>query len=152
MPVCTLSSPAVSGASVNATYAANTITLTKLIDPTTALVNEASLTLQSANAMCNDSAWLRLQSRNGGLTSNIASGVSSGSGEFLTVIPYTVAATWAGLNLTLDTRTGAKVAQQPTRGANAGSLSLNLITRKSALPVLQGTYSDVLTVKVGAFY
>ena len=152
MPVCTLSSPAVSGASVNASYAANTITLTQVVDPTMALVNEASVTLQSANAMCNNNAWLRLQSRNGGLTSNTASGVTSGSGAFLTVIPYTVAATWGGFYLTLDTSTGARVAKAPTGGANAGSLSLNLVTQKSALPLLQGTYSDVLTVKVGAFY
>ena len=152
LPVCTLSSPAISGASVNASYAANTITLTQVIDPTTARVNEASLTLQIANAMCNNNAWLRFQSRNGGLTASTASGVASGSRGFLTVIPYTVAATWGGLNLTLDTSTGAKVAKEPTRGANAGSLSLNLVTQKSALPVLEGTYSDVLTVKVGAFY
>ena len=152
MPVCTLSSPAVSGPSVNASYAANTITLTRLIDPTTALVNQASLSLQIANAMCNNNAWLRLQSRNGGLTSSDTSGVASRSGGFLTVIPYTVAATWGGLNLTLDTSTGANVAKVPTGGANSGSLSLNLATRKSALPVLQGTYSDVLTVKLGASF
>ena len=152
MPVCTLSTPTVSGPSVNASYAANTITLTQVVDPTTALVNEASVTLQVANAMCNNNAWLRLQSRNGALTSNAAAGGASGSGEFLTVIPYTVAANWGRLNLTLDTSTGAKVAKEPTGGANAGSLSLNLVTQKSALPVLQGTYSDVLTVKVGAFY
>jgi hypothetical protein len=102
--------------------------------------------------MCNNNAWLRLQSRNGGLTSNTASGVAPQSGGFLTVIPYTVAAAWGGLNLTLDTSTGAKVAKVPTGGANAGSLRLNLVTQKSASRVLQGTYSDVLTVKVGAFY
>ena len=152
MPVCTLSSPAASGASVNASFAANTIPLTQLVDPTTALVNEASLTLQSANAMCNKNAWLKLQSRNGGLTTSAASGVASGSGAFLTVIPYTVAATWGGLSLTLDTSTGAKVAKEPTGGPNAGPLSLNLVTQKSASPVLQGTYSDVLMVKVDAFY
>ena len=151
MPVCTLSSPAVAGASVNTGFAANTITLPQVVDPTTALVNEASLSLQIANAMCNNNAWLRLQSRNGGLTSRTASGDASGSGG-LTVIPYTVAATLGGLNLTLDTSTGARVAKVPTGGANAGSLSLNLVTQKSALPVLEGTYGDVLTVKVGAFY
>ena len=152
MPVCTLSAPAVSGASVNAEYAANTITLTQLIDPATTLVNEASLTLRSAYAMCNNNAWLRLQSRNGGLALSSASGVASRSGGFRTVIPYTVAATWGGLHLTLDTSTGAKAVTIPTGGANAGSLSLNLVTQKGALPVLQGTYSDVLMVKVGAFY
>ena len=152
MPVCTLSAPAVAGASANASYAANMITLTQAIDPTTARVNQASLTLQIANAMCNNNAWLRLLSRNGGLISSTASDGASGSGPFVTVIPYTVAATWGGLHLTLDTSTGAKVAKVPTGGPNAGSLNLNLITEKSALPLLQGTYSDVLTVKVGAFY
>ncbi len=151
MPVCTLSSPAISGSSVNASYAANTITLTQLIDPTTALVNQASLTLQIVNAMCNNNAWVSLRSQNGGLTS-ANSGVASGSGGFLAVIPYTVAATWGGLNLTLDTNSGVNVAKVPTGGANSGSLSLNVVTQKSASPVVQGTYSDVLTVKVGASF
>lgn len=39
IPICALSSAAVSGGSTNASYASNTITLTQLIDPTTALVN-----------------------------------------------------------------------------------------------------------------
>jgi hypothetical protein len=152
LAVCVLSSPAAAGASINASYASNTITLTQLIDPTTASVNQASLTLQIANAICNNNAWLSLRSQNGGLTSSSASGVTSGSGGFLTVIPYTAAARWGGLNLTLDTSTGVNVAKVPTGGANSGSLSLGIATQKSALPVVQGTYSDVLTVKIGASF
>jgi len=152
IPICALSPAATSGASTNASYASNTITLTQLIDPTTALVNQASLTLQIANAICNNNAWFSLRSQNGGLTSSTASSIAPGSGGFLTVIPYTASATWGSLNVTLDTSTGAHFAGVPTGGAYSGSLSLNVATQKSTLPVVQGTYSDVLTVRVRASF
>jgi hypothetical protein len=147
-PVCTLSSPAVSGSSINASYALSSVTLTQLIDPTTALANDSSITLQIAHALCNHSAWLSLGSRNGGLTSS--TGASVMSGQFLTVVPYVAAASWGGLTLTLDTGSGVKIAKGQVAGANSGSLSLNIAVLKSAAPVVQGTYSDVLTVKIGA--
>jgi hypothetical protein len=150
VPVCVLSSPAASGSSVNATFALNTVSLTQLIDPNTALVNDSALTLEVSHAMCNYAAWLSLGSRNGGLTSSNASGVASGSGGFLTVVPYTAAATWGGMSVSLDTTSGLKVAKAQATGANSGSLVINVATQKSQLPVVQGTYSDVLTVKLGA--
>jgi hypothetical protein len=150
VPVCVLGSASASGAASNATYAANLITLTQFLDPTTALVNQSTLRLQIANAMCNYNAWLSLSSQNGGLTSSNAGGVAAGSEGFLTVVPYNVQANWGSINLSLDTGTGAKLAKVQAGGANSGNLSLTFTTEKSALPVVQGTYSDVVTVKVGA--
>jgi hypothetical protein len=147
-PVCLLSSPIVSGSSLNAGYAVNSVTLTQLIDPTTALANDSSISLQIAHALCNHSAWLSLGSRNGGLTSS--TGASVAAGQFLTVIPYVAAASWGGLTLTLDTGSGVNIAKGEVAGANSGSLSLNIAVHKGATPVVQGTYSDVLTVKIGA--
>jgi hypothetical protein len=147
-PVCTLSSPVASGSSVNAGYAMNSVTLTQLIDPTTALANDSSITLQIAHALCNHSAWLSLGSRNGGLTSS--SGVNVAAGQFLTVVPYVAEASWGGLTIALDTGSGVKIAKGELAGANSGSLSLNIAVHKGATPVVQGTYSDVLTVKIGA--
>jgi hypothetical protein len=148
--VCVLGSASASGAASNATYAANTITLTQFLDPTTALVNQSTLTLQTANAMCNYNAWLSLSSQNGGLTSSNAGGIAAGSSGFLTVVPYSVQANWGTVNVSLDTSTGAKLAKVQAGGANSGSLSLTFMTQKSALPVVEGTYTDIVTVKVGA--
>ena len=78
--------------------------------------------LQISNAMCNYNAWLSVSSQNGGLTSGNASTVVGGS--FLTIVPYTVQATWGTLSVTLDTSTGNKVAKVQSSGANAGALSL----------------------------
>ena len=150
VPVCVLGSASASGAASNATFAASTITLTQFLDPTTALVNASTMTLQMANAMCNYNAWLSVSSQNGSLTSSNAGGVASGSGGFLSAVPFTVQANWGSIGVMLDTSTGAKVAKVQTGGANSGTLSLTFATQKSALPVVQGTYTDVVTVTVGA--
>ena len=148
VPVCLLGAATATGGQTNATYAANTITLTQFIDPSTALVTASTMPLQISNAMCNYNAWLSISSANGGLTSSTASTVVGGS--FLTIVPYTVQASWGTLSITLDTSTGNKVAKVQAAGANVGALSLNFATQPSTLPVVQGSYSDVVTVKVGA--
>ena len=148
VPVCLLGAATATGGATNATYAANTITLTQFIDPSTALVTASTMPLQISNAMCNYNAWLSVSSQNGGMTSSNASTVVGGS--FLTTVPYTVQASWGTLTVTLDTSTGNKVAKTQAAGANAGALSLNFATVASTLPVVQGTYSDVVTVKIGA--
>jgi hypothetical protein len=146
VPVCLLGTPTPGGGS-NATYAMNTITMTQFIDPSSAKVMEAAMPLEISNAMCNYNAWLSLGSKNGGMTSDNASQVTSG--DFLTVVPYTVVAHWGGLDVTLDTTLG-KVAKAQAAGANAGSMTLNFSTQNSTTPVVQGTYKDIVTVKVGA--
>ena len=148
VPVCLLGAATTTGGQTNATYAANTITLTQFIDPSTALVTASTMPLQISNAMCNYNAWLSVSSQNGGLTSSNASSVVGGS--FLTVVPYTVQASWGTLSITLDTSTGNKVAKVQAAGANVGTLSLTFATQASTLPVVQGTYTDVVTVKIGA--
>ena len=148
VPVCVLGSASASGTATNATYAANTITLTQFLDPTTALVNQSSLMLQTTNAMCNYNAWLSVSSQNGGLTSGSGGAITSGS--FLTVVPFSVTANWGNLGVSLDTSTGAKLAKVQTGGAISGNLTLSFATQKSTVPVVQGTYTDIVTVKVGA--
>jgi hypothetical protein len=131
----------------NASYSANTIQLTKLIDPSTAYVNEATLSLQVANAMCNYNAWLSVSSQNGGLAPTKP--VLANSPGFLTQVPYTVQAVWGSLNATLDT-SSSKLAKIRTHGANLGSLSLKFHTNAIQTPLVQGSYTDVVTVKIGA--
>jgi hypothetical protein len=149
VPVCLLGAPTPAGGS-NATYAANAITLTEFIDPSTALVKQSSMTLQISNAMCNYNAYLSVTSQNGGLTSADASGVVGDAGSFMTVVPYTLQASWGNVNVTLNTKDGNKKAQVQAGGANSAAMSLNFATQNSTLPVVQGHYTDTVTVKVGA--
>lgn len=148
VPVCLLGPATATGGATNATYAANTITLTQFIDPSTALVTASTMPIQISNAMCNYNAWLSVSSQNGGLTSTNASSVVGGT--FLTTVPYTVQASWGNLSVNLDTSTGNKVAKVQAAGANVGALSLTFATQQSTIPVVQGTYQDIVIVKIGA--
>lgn len=153
IPVCNLLAPVTAGSATNATFASNTITLTQFIDPQTALVNQSNLTVQFPNTLCNYNATVTLSSKNGGMTASNASVIAGGSGAFLQKVPYTVAANWGNFSLALDTSalSGASTSvSKQTGGANAGNLSLTFATQASAVPVAQGTYQDVLTIKVGA--
>lgn len=142
-----------SGTASNASFASNTINITQLVDPNTALVTPASLSLQFPNTLCNYNATVSLQSKSGGLVSNNASTVANGSGGFLQNVPYTVNASWGSFSLALDTSAskGSTVtASNQTSGATAGNLTLIIATSASTLPVPQGTYQDTLTLKIGA--
>ena len=135
----------------NATFASNTINITQFIDPNTALVTPASLSLQFPNTMCNYSAKVSLQSKSGGLVASNGSAVANSSGAFLQNVPYTVNASWGSFSLLLDTSTskGSTVVGD-TSGATAGNLTLTIATAASTLPVPQGNYQDTLTLKIGA--
>ena len=148
VPVCLLGAMSPGGGAANATYSTNQISLTQFIDPSSALVNASTMTLQTSNAMCNYNAYVTLTSQNGGLTSSNASGVVSGT--FLTSVPYTVTAQWGSLNVTLDTTNSNKKVQVPVGGANVGPLSLTFATQKSSTPVVQGNYQDTVTLTIGA--
>ena len=153
IPVCNLPAPVTTGAAANATFASNTITLTQFIDPQTALVNQSNLTVQFPNTLCNYNATVTLSSKNGGMVAGNGSVIAGGSGTFLTKVPYTASASWGSFSLALDTSalSGAAAAvSKQTGGANSGNLLLTFATQASAAPVAQGTYQDVLTIKIGA--
>ena len=151
--ICSLPAPQTTGTANNATFASNTVNITQLVNPTTALVVPSSLALQFPNTLCNYNATVSLQSKSGGLISSGGSTIASGSGTFLQNVPYTVTASWGSFNLTLDTSKlsgSSMTASSQTGGAIAGNLTLTFATQASALPVLQGAYQDTVTFKIGA--
>jgi len=150
VPVCNLPNPVASGTATNATYSSNVVTVTQFIDPGTALVVPASLALQFNNAMCNSNAAMSLTSKNNGMTQQSGGSViAAGSGAFLQTVPYTATATWASVSLTLDTTKGSTISM-PVGGAISGPLTLAFQTQASVLPVAQGAYQDVVTLKLAA--
>ena len=149
--VCAVPDPVTTGTADNATFASNTINITQFIDPNTALVTPASLSLQFPNTLCNYSANVSLQSKSGGLAPG-KSAVAAASGALRRNVPYTANASWGSFNLVLDTsasKGGAVVASGNTGGATAGNLTLTIATAASTLTVPQANYQDTLTLKIG---
>lgn len=148
--VCSLPEASTGKNAVFAEYSGGNVTLTRLIDGQSALVNPSSIQIEFQKAMCNYSASLSLASKNNGLVSSNASTLLSGEG-FITKIPYIATVTWGRVSLTLDT---AATSSAPTTvsvsGANHTDLTVSIATQQSTLPVPQGTYSDTLTLQIGA--
>ncbi len=145
--MCSLSTPS-PGDATNASYSSNIVTISQFIDPTTAYVLPASLSLQFASALCNSNATLSLSSKNSGMKQYWGSTVAEGSGTFLNSVPYTATAKWASVELTLKSADNS--ASKPVGGAISGPLTLTLNTEASSVPVLQGAYHDIITLKLAA--
>jgi hypothetical protein len=140
---------AVAGAVTNATYSSNIVTLTDFIDSTTAFVKGSTLTLKFDRAMCNYEAYLSLSSQNGGMTSSDAK--QAAAGDFLSRVDYTVTANWGSIsNLVLDTSKAARSVNLQSAGANSGPLTLTFATKDGTVPVVNGNYTDTVTVQIGA--
>jgi hypothetical protein len=150
--VCSLPAPNASGAATNATFSNNTVSFTQFLDPLTALVNPSTISLTFAGTMCNYNATVSLSSKNGGLVASDASSVLSDAGTFLQKVPYTASVNWGRMSvLMLDTSatgTVGAIVSRPAGGANAADLVLSLTTSKSQLPVVSGTFTDIVTIKV----
>jgi hypothetical protein len=149
-PVCTLS-PSAQTAGANANYANNRLTISNLIDPTTAKINSAAAEITFSEVMCNYKAVVSLSTLNAGLVPAVP--VTNPDGTFLTKVPYTVTGSWGNFALpTLNTATAAPASAviKEADGARRNSLVLNFATVKSDAPLVAGDFSDVLELKVGA--
>lgn len=138
------------GASTAATTA---LTITDFINDTTAVANSASITLTFANAMCNYAHNLGLKTTNGGLTQQAGGSTAvGGSGTFLSRVDYTASASFGGVTTSnlVTAGTAAASVSSGVSGANLGDLVVTFSIAAGAVPVLQGTYQDTLTVKIGA--
>jgi hypothetical protein len=149
-PVCAL--PQAQGAGANASFSNNVMTIQKLIDDTNATVQPSSLDLTFQGVMCNYGATISIASANGGLASDETVSDLTG-GAFLKLIPYRVQGSWGGIQLnelnTANVTAGGSVTT-PAGGANYGDLTLKIFTEKGAIPVIQGEFTDILVLKVGA--
>jgi len=131
------------------TAAANSVTVTDIFNATTGSLTGGNITLRYANVVCNYNATIGLRTTNGNLTA--AAGTIVG-GTFLNDIDYTASATWGAAPVaTLNaTGTAGATVNQAAGGANVADLDLTITVAPSATPVVGGTYSDTLTLQVGA--
>ena len=166
--VCLVRGPAVASGTTNAslsgaTDAAGTIAVTTLASATDANLQASAITL-TIPAMCNGLHTVTLTSATGGLQNALfgTNPVQTNSGNFVRKVGYTVGYTWGnetasaaeGFAFSTNIGSGGSPAAGilTTSGANAipgandGNLVMNISIAAVATPVVQGTYSDTLTI------
>lgn len=131
------------------TAAANTVDVSSIFNTTTGALTGGNITLRFGNVVCNYNATIGLRTTNGNLTA--AAGTIVG-GTFLNDIDYSATATWGAAPVATLNATGtpATTVNQAAGGANVADLDLTITVAPSATPVIGGTYSDTLTLQVGA--
>jgi hypothetical protein len=147
-PVCRLPGGSQQSAS-NATFSNGILTISSLLDPTTATVKAASVKIIFPNVMCNYKATISIASMNGGLKTD---GTTPNlSGDFLEKVPYKIEGIWGGLALpTLDTATaGTTPVTKEAGGANRGTLEVTVSTVDGNTPVVAGQLGDGIVIKLG---
>lgn len=131
-----------------------TITIGKLISETDATLNTASVQLKFPDVMCNYPAKVSIKTGQGGLIRpdpGTAQPVS-GSADFKDKIDYRIHGTWGTVQLPEFSTEGVPAGHSESidaGGANKADLIVNLTVDGQAIPVLMGSYTDNVTVKVG---
>lgn len=161
-PTVTLSKNA-SSTALNGASGISTIAITNLADASTAALNAASFTLTYADSYCNYNHQVGIKAKNGGMIdSGTANDPVADSGNFVRRIGYTSNVAWGGgTDLTgpapttvYDTDAGdaskTTKLEKNVAGANRGNLVLTVSIAADANPVVAGSYSETLTLKIGA--
>ena len=154
--VCTLGAPtlAASGDAVlsGSTPSSATVTISNFVDTSNAsYVDGISITLNFA-AMCNYASHFNSQTVTGALKDSQP--IVAGSGPFLSSLNYQALLQWAGQNSVLNTNGTAlkKGLQKNVPGSYSGTaaLSITLVDPGVSTPLVAGTFSDQLTIQIGA--
>lgn len=154
--VCTLGAPtlAASGDAVlsGSTPSSATVTISNFVDTSNATyIDGISITL-NFDAMCNYASHFNSQTVTGALKDTTP--VVAGSGPFLKTLNYQALLQWAGQNSVLNTNGTAlkKGLQKNVAGSFSGTaaLSITLIDPGVSTPLVAGTFTDQLTVQIGA--
>lgn len=131
----------------------NKIQIDTMIDPSSSLLKPSSIQIEIIGT-CNQTHYVSVMTRNGGLA--LSSTAQVVDGAFLSHVNYRTQVNWAGKTAVMSTD-GAPGKKTPTTvvgGTNHGPLSLRIIVDElendMGMPVVAGTYSDILTVQIGA--
>jgi len=157
-PGCSFSSASTALASQNMTLASSgiassTVAITEMVDDATATLKAASIQL-SLRASCNIPHRITLISAQGGLESDSEN--TSLNGAFLGKVGYQATAQWGSQGTTLITNgtPGQRSDAPAIVGPRAGDVNIEIkidgTNNDTTLPVLAGSYSDTLTVHIGA--
>ena len=112
-------------------------------------VSTSAIPLSINRVACNSTMKLEVTSQSGGVTTHVPAPPG-----FTNVINYTATATIGGISSTIDTSTNP-VATGPEKGNAAtatnpikGSVTLTITPQQPTAPLMPGSYSDALTVKI----
>ena len=110
-------------------------------------ISTSKKTATLANVLCNTPSHITLQSSSG-KAANAATAPSS----FQNYFDYMAVATWNGVTDTLSTSSdGTTLKTSATAApASAGSLTVDVTPSSPSLPLVAGSYADVLTVTLTA--
>jgi hypothetical protein len=129
-----------------------TVAVTEMVDNSTARLKRATISLAFL-AVCNVPHELTLTSARGGLTP--VTDISVLQGAFLTKIHYRASARWGAAEAMLVTsgNPGTRGTTQ-SASAQAGELTVEITMDETdndpTLPVIAGTFEDVLTISITA--
>jgi len=151
--VCIMPEPSVMS-SDNTSVSGQTITIDTLINEGDATLNTASVQLKFPDVMCNYPAKVSIESGRGGLIrlDQGAAEALAGSEEFKDRIDYRVSGSWGTLQLPQFTTEGVSERYSESvqaDGANKADMIVNLTVDGQEIPVLTGSYTDNIVVKVG---
>jgi hypothetical protein len=155
-PLCSFTALPTELASDNMGLAAggtNKIQIDTLIDPSSSLLNRASIQIEIIGT-CNQTHYVSVMTKNGGLA--LDGSTAALGGAFGSHVNYRAQVNWAGQSVEMSTD-GAPGKKTPTTvvgGANHGPLSLRIVIddldNDMAIPLIAGTYTDIITIQVGA--
>ncbi len=151
-PACIMRAPS-NTAGVNATYqnlsnSGAEIRIVEMVNPQTAQPRATSVNL-AFPVICNSAHTLSITSSNGGLTRIAANQRNQSRGTFADFLTYSLAANWAGQNVTRtsDTQGGVRIA---AADGGAGTVQLNIAVPANGKPLLAGAYADSIVIQFRA--
>ncbi|MEL0251140.1 MAG: hypothetical protein VW935_04205 [Novosphingobium sp.] len=119
------------------------ITLTRLVDPDTALPRSARVDL-AIPATCNASHRVIASSGAGGLRRAGGGGVQTGG--FADFLAYSVQVAWAGAQREQRSDSGSLII--PVSDAASGDVSLRVTTPDGGTPLIAGQYDDTIVIQL----
>lgn len=149
-PAC-LVRPANGQRGINATFettggSSGTVTITNLVDPTSARVLPSRITL-SLPITCNSAHVVRLRSATGALRREREATIPAGA--FTDVLPYEYGLRWAGGG-TLSPAQSREMVTVAASGAASGLAEVTLDVPGGGRPLVAGRYGDAIVVELGA--
>lgn len=131
----------------------NKLQIDTMVDPSSSLLKPASIQIEIIGT-CNQTHYVSAMTKNGGLALGSAAQVVDGA--FISHINYRAQVDWAGKSaiMSTDGGPGKKTPTTVIGGTNHGPLSLRIVIddleNDLTIPLVAGTYSDILTVQIGA--
>lgn len=148
--VCSIpSAPTITGATGSPGAETSTVTIADLANPTNAQLYDNTIMLKYENVICNYAANVGIGTTNGGLS--YTGTVTDLTGDFATNINYRGSANFADAGPSFVTAGSATSANVSTTGAAVDTLLIQIDQMDAdGKPLLNGTYTDTITVRVGA--